>query len=222
MLHSDILREQVHDIGFATFRVASLIRHRELRKEIESAAISLVREPNTENIDSLVGLIRLSVSVREIGEVNGDALIRESSELRGIINSELAGLPDEVKVVDLGGIFKKRDAERSYKQKEASSIVVGASSSYPQERQSSVYRFIRQLPDGCRMRDLTVQFPDVSERTLRGDVQKLVDGGSIERVGSKSGPFSYLRAIEVESDDSSSPDSSGEYVLLPEADPRVI
>ena len=222
MSHTDILRKQAHDIGFATFRVASLIRHKELRKEIESAAISLVREPNTENIDSLVGLIRLSISVREVGEVNGDTLKRELGVLRDAISSEFAGLPDEVKAVDLGGIFKRQDIERSPKKKKASPSVVGASSSYPQERRSAVYQFIRQLPDGCRMRDLTVQFPNVSERTLRGDVQKLVDGGSIERVGSKSGPFSYLRAVEVESDGSSSSGSSSEYVLLPEADPRVI
>lgn len=41
---------------------------------------------------------------------------------------------------------------------------------------------------GCRMKDLTAIFPEVSERTLRNDIQRLVNQGKIERHG--AGGFS--------------------------------
>ncbi len=41
-----------------------------------------------------------------------------------------------------------------------------------------------------RLKDLVAEFPDVSERTLRYDLQKLCDQGVIERVGN-GGPSSY-------------------------------
>jgi len=45
------------------------------------------------------------------------------------------------------------------------------------------------------MKDLVFEFSDVSERTLRGDINKLIDEGLIERLGGKSGPFSYFHAV---------------------------
>jgi hypothetical protein len=61
-------------------------------------------------------------------------------------------------------------------------------------RQSAIMEFIRQLPNGCRMKDLTAKFPSVSERTLRNDLQILAAEGKIERFGAVQGPFSYFRA----------------------------
>ena len=45
---------------------------------------------------------------------------------------------------------------------------------------------------GCRLKELTAEFSDVSERTLRYDLQRLCDQGVIERVGN-GGPASYYR-----------------------------
>lgn len=45
---------------------------------------------------------------------------------------------------------------------------------------------------GCRLKDLVAEFPDVSERTLRYDLQRLCGQGIIERVGN-GGPASYYR-----------------------------
>lgn len=42
---------------------------------------------------------------------------------------------------------------------------------------------------GCRMKDLMASFPDVSERTLRYDLQKLIGRGLVERMGN-GGPSS--------------------------------
>ena len=60
-------------------------------------------------------------------------------------------------------------------------------------RKSAVFERIRQNGN-CRLREIQEVLPDVSERTLRYDVQNLVEHGFIERVGN-GGPATYYRAI---------------------------
>lgn len=60
-------------------------------------------------------------------------------------------------------------------------------------RKSTVFDRIRQNGN-CRLREIQEILPDVSERTLRYDVQNLVEHGFIERVGN-GGPATYYRAI---------------------------
>jgi len=60
-----------------------------------------------------------------------------------------------------------------------------------EERQSSIYEKIRQSGN-CRLKDIQELLPDISERTLRYDLQDLVERGLIERIGS-SGPATYYQ-----------------------------
>lgn len=46
----------------------------------------------------------------------------------------------------------------------------------------------------CRLKDLISEFPDVSERTLRYDLQRLCEQKIIERVGN-GGPASYYKLV---------------------------
>ena len=62
-------------------------------------------------------------------------------------------------------------------------------------RQSAILDRIRQSGN-CRMTDLRHVFPDVSERTLRYDLEQLVNNGLIERVGN-SGPATSYRARQI-------------------------
>ena len=65
-------------------------------------------------------------------------------------------------------------------------------------RQSAILSKIRSLSGadssgnsvGCRMKDLMAFFPDVSERTIRNDIVRLLSQGFIERVG-VAGPSSF-------------------------------
>jgi predicted ArsR family transcriptional regulator len=50
----------------------------------------------------------------------------------------------------------------------------------------------------CHIKDLTGALPNISERTVRYDVQRLVDKGTIERVGT-GGPNSFFRLLKKES-----------------------
>lgn len=76
-------------------------------------------------------------------------------------------------------------------------------------RQSAIVDRIRQFGNpssggtglpagqaGCRMKELQDAFPAVSERTLRYDLEKLVERGLIERVG-PGGPATFYRAKEA-------------------------
>jgi hypothetical protein len=58
-------------------------------------------------------------------------------------------------------------------------------------RQSVVIDKIRQT-EQCKMKDLQEALPGVSERTIRYDIQSLIEKGVIERVGS-SGPATFYR-----------------------------
>lgn len=59
-------------------------------------------------------------------------------------------------------------------------------------RQSAIFERIRQCGN-CRLKEMQELLPEVSERTLRYDLQDLVGRGLIERVGS-GGPATYYRA----------------------------
>ena len=62
------------------------------------------------------------------------------------------------------------------------------------ERQAAIFQKVRQSGT-CRLRDIQELLPDVSERTLRYDVEYLIGHGMIERFGS-GGPATYYRPKE--------------------------
>ncbi len=202
-----------HDISFAVFRVARLVRHQKLRKELEASAVDLVKNPDIKSIDSILGLVNLSESVGELSCVNANVLRRELNNLGSMADSAIAELPDALEEIDLNDFFNEKNGNNS-----------GSESDFlnPEERQEAIAVFIRQFPDDCRMKDLISEFPDVSERTLRGDVQKLIETGLVERAGSRSGPLSYLRTVSagdiytMEEDSESGGKNAVDSILLSE------
>lgn len=58
-------------------------------------------------------------------------------------------------------------------------------------RQKEILEKIRQN-DNCRLKDLQTFFPNISERTLRYDIQKLIEEKEVERIGS-GGPATFYR-----------------------------
>ncbi|TSC82650.1 MAG: hypothetical protein G01um101420_173 [Parcubacteria group bacterium Gr01-1014_20] len=61
----------------------------------------------------------------------------------------------------------------------------------PEIRQSAILDRIRQR-GYCRLRDIEEAFVDTSERTLRYDLQRLIEQDLVERIGS-GGPASFYR-----------------------------
>src|SRR3989344_2176513 len=90
------ISQKAHDISFATFRVATLVKNKKLRSELEDAATDLVSKyeeifdresqfyiPNV--VDKLERLIMLAESVGEMKPINSSVLRRELNNLQTAI-----------------------------------------------------------------------------------------------------------------------------------------
>jgi hypothetical protein len=62
------------------------------------------------------------------------------------------------------------------------------------KRQELIVSLIKRKGD-CHLKDITSAMPSISERTIRYDLQKLIEIGRVERIGG-GGPFSYFRVKE--------------------------
>lgn len=177
-----------HDIASAVFRVAALVRHERLRKELEVVAVELVREIEPKAVDSLERLVCLTEAVGEISEVNAEVLCRELGNLRRMINTETAE--------SISGVLNTVDLETIFNEKGVNTGKSGEEIRDQGKRQEAILGYIRKFPNGCRMRQLSAEFSNFSERTVRTDIQKLIGKGLVLKVGSKTGPFSYFRVVD--------------------------
>ncbi|MDO8430299.1 MAG: DeoR family transcriptional regulator [bacterium] len=174
-----------------------------------------------ETVSVLDGLIRLAHSIYEIEPVNATILVREldglSSAIRQVsensqnqsgnpvFNSELPNLESlfskvpvavtsSVKPVSSYETVNLNSFENNQEPTLSDNKANGNGNSLNTAiRQSAIINRVRSgNGNGCRLKELITDFSDVSERTLRYDLQRLCDQGVIERVGN-GGPASYYR-----------------------------
>lgn len=179
-----------HEIASAVFRVSALILHKQLRKELEGVAVELVKDIHPKNADTLERLVRLTGAVGEMSEINTMVLCRELDNLRNMLNAEISE--------SLSGVSSSLNLQEIFTEEKGvfGGGKEGQEVGNQEERQKAVLGYIRKFPNGCRLRQLSVVFPSFSERTIRTDVQRLIDGGLVEKIGSKTGPFSYFRVVD--------------------------
>lgn len=167
-------------------------------------------------ISVLDGLVRLAHSIYEIEPVNATLLVRELDSLNSAIRqsgnpaddlgqlpnleslfsktpvikeSEVVKqnlMPEEIKLSTeiFSEPFKEVSEERTLNSNNGNGINTAI-------RQAAIVNRIKSgNGSGCRLKDLIAEFSDVSERTLRYDLQRLCEQGLIERVGN-GGPASY-------------------------------
>ena len=104
-------------------------------------------------------------------------------------------LPDELPIAE-GIADSVVDEENQEKIPENNAMVSIATAI----RQSAILEKIRTLSVrdgqgqmiGCKMKDLLATFPDVSERTIRNDLLRLVNRGSVERLGTGGATSAYV------------------------------
>ncbi len=193
MSNNSNIFDLAHNIGFATLRVARLVQHSKLRAELEGSAIDLVRRLDSECIDSLSRMIRLTETVGQMSNINAITLERELVALKEKLHSAITTfpLPDEAEIMSIFGKVPEIKKTLPEAKEMAPDIEEDPD---PETRRSAILGFIRQLPDGCRMKDIQTRFSIVGERTLRTDIGKLIEDGFIIREG-KSGPHSFLTAV---------------------------
>ncbi len=170
-----------------------------------------------ETISVLDGLVRLAHSIYEIEPVNATLLVRELDSLNSAIRqsgnpaNDLGELPNLENLFSKAPVISKKieTAKQNSIPEEIKLSTEVFSEPLRREERSSEERnnvgngintAIRQAAivnriksgngSGCRLKDLIAEFPDVSERTLRYDLQRLCDQRVINRVGN-GGPASY-------------------------------
>lgn len=208
----EFLKDKAREISYALIKVAFNVKRPELRNRLENLAFELMENAaratagiNSKLIDKVLadvsaidGLVRLAHSIYEIEPVNATILVGELDKFNSAIRQlaktdlEIAELPD------LDKLFSDYPTEQPdtnvikpvIENKEDPQVSNGLNSAI---RQSAIIERIRQRGN-CRLKDLIIDFPEVSERTLRYDLQGLCAKGAVDRVGN-GGPASYYRSV---------------------------
>lgn len=207
---------KAYEISYAVFRVSAYITNTALKEHLERQALSLLDAATVENY-AWVGtvaraieyLVRFGGDVGLIHEANKETILFQLQSLvAGIAGPEKAATAEEVPLADIfagseplfagsrinaatntakrntanGNEIKRQITESGNSEDEGVS---------PEMRQSAILDKIRQSGN-CRMKDIQEVLPDCSERTIRYDLQALVEKGAVERIGS-GGPSIFYR-----------------------------
>lgn len=172
-------------------------------------------------INSIISLASLMVDSGLLNSVNREVLIRESESINLAIQAlpkeqeVKEALPD----LNLAKVFSKSTLpiKRQIADKQAKPIVqseaiqnqsaiadnivadeiadkaIEETGSFKSEvRQSAIIAKLQQR-ENCRLNELQELFPNISERTLRYDLESLISDGFIERIGSRRNSVYQLK-----------------------------
>lgn len=194
-------RDKSLEVSYALIRVAALVRRPELKSRLEKLAFDLLEKIATEKpvevlevTAALQALLHMGQSLYEIdpenvkviiGEINAiNSAMRQSSGLGDLPDfSRIAGLPDDsAKHSNNSATIESEGQPDSVKNGNGFSATL---------RQSAILEKVRNSDNSqIQLKDILAAFPEVSERTMRYDLQKLCSQGLLERVGN-GGPASF-------------------------------
>jgi len=201
------------EIAYALFRVSTVIPQGDFRSRLERSALAILEYSSLYDSNLLSDSLALAGKYLHFGEEFGFVSNVHAGVIRKEImnlSSEIAGINNPAKLpdLDIAGIFT--DSTLDYGESpevseipiadpEINGTVISAEddeeiahgSAKSAMRQSAILEKVRQIGN-CRMRDLEDLLPKVSERTLRYDLQQLVEQGLIEKVGT-GGPAVFYR-----------------------------
>ena len=210
-----------YDLSLSIFQAVKTFTRPRLKVELENLAIDLVVRPGsvvTEQLEILIKIAQISdelsqsdadsfyqkidtfrreLSTSESGKQNSP-ISRTSLKLVTSGNSDIPGSKSALPIIALGAVrdevVKKRDLESLSSEEASHTRSQSGIETNVTERMDAIVKTIRKFDPilgGCRIRDLMTAFPDVSDRTLRYDLQHLAEQGIVEKVG--GGPSSYYR-----------------------------
>lgn len=206
------VNQKAKEISLALVKISVYIRRKELRSKIEDLSLVLLArvaakdwEAALTTIDVLNMMVDFGKTIYQIEPINAKILLQELNILNSAIR-QIAGLNEENgEKVDISGLFSKVPAvfdnqiveQDNHDTNGVNSNGNGINSTI---RQSAILEKIRQSGK-VSIKDLIAEFPEVSERTLRYDLQKLCNQAMIERIGS-GGPATYYILRNKTSDNS--------------------
>lgn len=208
--------QKAKEISYALFRVAVYVRRAYLKDRIEQLAFQLSEQVATEDLKagiktltSLSILVELGKQVYEIEKNNALVLLLEFGALNAAmrqiaeLDSANAGIPvlesmfskQPISLTTANAAITNEDSARPLPGIMRDSAINQANGNGSGNgitatiRQSAILDKIRQS-NNLPLKDIIAAFPEVSERTMRYDLQKLCAQGLIDRVGN-GGPASY-------------------------------
>jgi predicted HTH transcriptional regulator len=149
----------------------------------------------------MIGSPNVDVMMREIYALDAAVAERKTAIKTDEVNvaeifskSEIAErAPDEaVSAVDTEVVELDRETELAMKTEPA----IRQSTNDSAIRQSAIIERIRQSGN-CRLKDIQDILPNISERTIRYDLQTLLEQNLIERIGN-AGPSVFYRSVHAE------------------------
>jgi hypothetical protein len=217
---NEFIGKKSYEIAYALWRIAAHAPEKTFADILHTKAIELVGFAADVNYagsiatgDALQAIIKFAVDVNCISIPNAAILAREIGNLNAAI-SEIAAIepiggfadidivdifsaenksktnlrnPEKIEEVPMEEFFAEEGGDPSFE--------VPESGKKAEMRQAAILERIRQNGD-CRLGDIQAILPGVSERTLRYDIESLVQQNLIERLGT-GGRSVYYRARPV-------------------------
>ncbi|TSC60599.1 MAG: hypothetical protein LiPW15_477 [Parcubacteria group bacterium LiPW_15] len=221
------IEKKAYEIAYAMFRLSGNIGNRPIAGYLENHCLSLFDSAiygnmNAANAEAkiLEYYLRLGGDTGLIHQSNVEMLVLEIGNLNSAIAgyNAIAGNIEPIKLnfssgtergTKLTADIQKKEIPPEVINKELEAITNSEEAVEPAEpqterqvspqaaiRQSAILQRIRQSGN-CRMKDIIEGFPEVSERTLRYDLERLSEQGLIERVGQSGPATSYRVAVAV-------------------------
>ena len=204
-----------YEISYALWRIAAHTKESALADKFYDIALDLIVASADEDYrkiirlaDALDYIIKFAVDVNCIEHSNAAIMVRESGNLKAAIADYLfipANNPANPEIFDISDIFTSvpEKEEEDYIPEisipaepiifETANLESGNESGNRSEmRQSAILERIRQSGN-CRLADIQAILPGASERTLRYDLESLIQKNLIERMGA-GGRSVYYRA----------------------------
>lgn len=209
-LNQSFLIKKAFEISYAIFRVSSQLKQAAFKDELEGWAVRILSsvisedyEKSKKSTEVVEYLLKLGAEVGLVNPNNTQVITNEAKILNSAI-AEFARKEAKVAEIDLTGVFSENlPKEKEWAEKNKKTALVGNSlpvsngnsslntAMNAAMRQSAILERIRQK-DNCRLKEIQEFLPEVSERTLRYDLQSLMEQSLIERVGN-GGPSTYYR-----------------------------
>ncbi|OGY97689.1 MAG: hypothetical protein A2855_00445 [Candidatus Liptonbacteria bacterium RIFCSPHIGHO2_01_FULL_57_28] len=195
----DPAAKKAYEITYAMFRVAAAAPSRALAGLMEKEALNLLRGAVGNFQDeyrNALGIIHYLIALgRDTNNIHNDnvaLLVQQLDALESLLRDRSM---NAVSPTDLSQIFAASNVVEPAKSLPKVRQTPQVNSIAASERQQRILERIRQSGN-CRTRDLQEVLPDLSERTLRYDLQRLIEDGKIER-GGGGGPASWYRIKEA-------------------------
>lgn len=201
--------KKAYEVSYAVFRISSRTANAALKEHLERQALSLLDAATVENYawvstvsKAIEYLVRFGGDVGLIHEANSEMIISQLATMNtAIAGPEKAATTEEVFLDDIfsghgelfpAGAVGNAATSVAKRQQDAPASTEASGIDNPAIRQTAILNKIRQSGN-CRIKDIQELLPDCSERTIRYDLQTLVEQNLVERVGA-GGPSVFFRA----------------------------